>query len=74
MPEYHYQDSYDDVNKNKDKSLISTYPYLMMNNISIYYNWQTSIFLVKNWKVYYTNATGNYTKADIIYLQNNEKP
>jgi hypothetical protein len=47
---------------------VSTYPYLVATNMSSYYDWKVSLYLAYENAVYYTNATGNYTKADSIYL------
>eukprot|EP00347_Sterkiella_histriomuscorum_P012274 403369219 len=74
MAEFGFQDTYQAVNKAKDRSLTSSFPYLVMNNMTSYFDWKTSIYLEGNRKVYYTNATGNFTKADLVYLQGAERP
>ncbi|CDW74032.1 UNKNOWN [Stylonychia lemnae] len=74
MDDYKFQDPYLNVNMAKDRSLLSTFPYLVMENMTVYYDWKTSIYLDGNRQVFFTNATGNFTKADTVYLQPYEKP
>ena len=45
-----------------------------MENMTVYYDWKTSIYLEGNRIVYFTNATGNFTKADTVFLQQYERP
>lgn len=76
MTDNKFRDSYANINYAKDLSLYSVYPYLATRNLSAYDHWVTSIYLIYNalgvTPVYYTNATGNYTKVDQMYFQYQE--
>ena len=54
--------------------MVSTYPFLVNRNMSSYNNWKTSIYLILNrlgknpGPIFYTNATGNFTKADTLFF------
>ena len=74
MTEYHFQDSFKNVNQAKDRSLSSSYQSLMMANLTVYRDYGVSIFLQGNSRVYFTNATGNFTKADSVFLPSGEFP
>jgi hypothetical protein len=44
MSEYHFHDTFDSINNNKDRSLQSVYPYLAAVNMTAYNDWKTSIY------------------------------
>jgi hypothetical protein len=47
---------------------------MMVKNLTAYHNGKTYIYLEASKKVFFTNATGNFTKADQVYLQTGEEP
>lgn len=66
--EFHFLDSFDNVNNAKDRSLYSVFPYLVAINMTAYYDYKTSIYLPLDGNVYISNATNYYTKADTTFL------
>ena len=68
MPEAHFMDTFEYINEAKDFSLFSTFPLMVLKNMTAFDQWQTSIWLPDDNNIYFTNATGYYTKADTVYL------
>jgi len=73
MTDNKFRDAYPNITQAKDLSLFSTYPFMATQNMSSYYHWVTSIYLPYNalgkQPIFYTNATGNFTKGDYLYFQ-----